>query len=116
MFVVGDGMRVDRLPSSYAFWTSGTKSADWRSTRGAPAPSGSLSRLPSIPQERAFLLTGRSRCAGKVPITVTCRRNRRRAAKLLKTPFFMHYDIDLGSSFGRITSVLPTILKLSVRY
>ena len=36
--------------------------------------------------------------------------------KLLKTPYFRHYDIDLGSSFGRITSVLPTILKLSVRY
>jgi hypothetical protein len=31
-------------------------------------------------------------------------------------PYFRHYDIDLGSSFGRITSVLPTILKLSVRY
>ena len=36
--------------------------------------------------------------------------------KFVKTPYFRHYDIDLGSSFGRITSVLPTILKLSVRY
>ena len=35
---------------------------------------------------------------------------------LPKFPYFRHYDIDLGSSFGRITSVLPTILKLSVRY
>ena len=35
---------------------------------------------------------------------------------LPKISYFRHYDIDLGSSFGRITSVLPTILKLSVRY
>jgi hypothetical protein len=36
--------------------------------------------------------------------------------QLTYNPVFRHYDIDLGSSFGRITSVLPTILKLSVRY
>jgi hypothetical protein len=27
--------------------------------------------------------------------------------KFVKTPFFMHYDIDLGSLFGRFTSDLP---------
>jgi hypothetical protein len=34
---------------------------------------------------------------------------------LPQSPFFLHYDIDLGSSFGRITPDLLTIRKLARR-
>jgi hypothetical protein len=56
------------------------------------------------------------RSACKVSFSVTCPVERVHTGKLPRTPYFRHYDIDLGSSCGRITSVLPTILKLSVRY